>query len=216
MKKQYLLPLAALLMIGAFASAAWLYNRQQADQAVEQARANAELLVRDYSPRTGNPGARVTLVEFIDPACGTCAVFHPLVKQLMAEHEGRIKLVLRYVPFHPRADYVVKVLEAARLQGKFWEVLEVALETQSVWSAHGNPQPERIWMRLGRTGLDIQRAQRDMESPEIARRLEQDMADGRALGVNKTPSFYVNGEPLTRFGYDTLRQLVQQEIDASY
>jgi len=216
MKNKHLLALAALLLVGAFVSASWLYNRQQAEQVVEQARANADLLVRDYSPRIGNPGARVTLVEFFDPACGTCAAFHPFVKQLMAAHDGRIKLVVRYVPFHQGADYVVKILEAARLQGKFMEVLEVALETQSVWSERGNPQPERLWMRLGRTGLDINRARRDMESPEISRRLQQDMADARQLGVNKTPSFYVNGEPLVRFGYDTLRELVQRGVDASY
>jgi len=216
MKKQYLVPLAGVLLVTVFAAAAYLYSQQQANEMNELAQSNGSMLIRDYSPRAGNPDAKVTIVEFFDPACGTCKAFHPLVKKLMAAYPDQVNLVLRYATFHPGSDYVVKLLEAARLQDKFWETLEATLDAQSAWAAHGNPQPERLWMRLGRTGLDFQKARNDMVSAEISRRLQQDMADVGALQVTKTPSFFVNGKPLTSFGYEQLRALVDAEVRANY
>lgn len=216
MKKQYLVPATLLLMLVVFAGAAFIYNKQKAEEADKAAMTNASVLVRDYSPTAGNENAKVVLVEFFDPACETCKAFHPLVKNIMDSHPGRVKLVLRYAPFHQGSDYVVAILEAARLQGKFWEALDAAYESQSVWASHGNPQPERIWMRLGSVGLDLGKVKQDMQSTEITRRIKQDIADLRQLGVNKTPSFYVNGKPLVTFGHRQLIDLVEREIANSY
>lgn len=216
MKKSYLVAFAGVLLLGGFAIAAYLYDQQQAEERNALAQKHAETLIRDYSPRMGNPNAKVTIVEFFDPACETCRAFHPMVKELMARYPDKVNLVLRYAAFHPGSDYVVKILEAARLQGKYWETLEATLDAQPAWAAHGNPQPERLWMRLGRTGVDFNKAKSDMTSAEIARRLEQDMADVKTMQVTKTPTFFVNGKPLPRFGYDQLQQLVKSEVEANY
>lgn len=216
MKRSYLFVLTAVLLIGGFAGAAYLYDQRQVEERSALAKRHAETLIRDYSPRLGSADAKVTIVEFFDPACETCKAFYPLVKGLMAQYPEKVNLVIRYAAFHGGSDYVVKILEAARLQGKFWETLEAALDAQSVWAAHGNPQPERLWMRLGRTGLDFARAKRDVDNAEIARRLAQDMADVRTMRVNKTPTFFVNGKPLPRFGYKELQQLVRSEVEANY
>ena len=216
MKKMSLLMLAGVILLGGFAGATYLYDQRQAEERSALAKRHAKTLIRDYSPRTGSPDAKVTIVEFFDPACETCKAFHPLVKKLLAQYPGKVNLVLRYAAFHRGSDYVVKILEAARLQGKYWETLEAALASQSVWASHGNPQPERLWMRLGRTGLDFTKAKQDMDSAEIARRLAQDTADVKAMRVNKTPTFFVNGKPLPRFGYAQLQQLVKSEVEANY
>jgi len=55
-----------------------------------------------------------------------------------------------------------------------------------------------------------------MNDPSIQERIAQDLADAKALGVKKTPGFFVNGKPLTRFGRSQLRQLVETEIKANY
>ena len=83
MKKQTLVVLAAIVLVAVFATAAMMYRTQQADQFANAAYENASLLERDYSPRKGDPGAKVTIVEFFDPACGTCRSFYPFVEQLM-------------------------------------------------------------------------------------------------------------------------------------
>jgi protein-disulfide isomerase len=216
MKKQAQVTTVGALLLIAFAVGVLIYNEQRTKEITETANKNASVLVRDYSPTIGNADAKVTIVEFFDPACETCKAFYPFVKQLMAKHPGKIQLVLRYAPFHKGSDYVIKILEAARMQNKFWETLEATYEAQPNWAAHHNPQPEKLWMLLGRVGLNMKKAQQDMQSPEISRRIQQDLADASTLGVTKTPGFFVNGKPLVRFGYEPLQQLVDMEVRNSY
>jgi len=216
MNKKYLVAATGIMLVALFAGAAMIYNKQKADKISAEAQKNAAYLQRDYSPALGNPDAKVTIVEFFDPACETCRAFHPFVKRLMAAYPGKIRLVHRYTPFHHGADYVVKILEAARLQGRYWETLEAAFEAQPAWASHDNPQPERLWMYLGNAGLDLKMVRDNMESPEIAARIRQDMADARQLQVTKTPGFFVNGRPLINFGYEPLQTLVESEIKNHY
>ncbi|MBU0728492.1 MAG: thioredoxin domain-containing protein [Proteobacteria bacterium] len=164
----------------------------------------------------GDDDAQVYLVEFMDPACETCSAFSPFVKKLMAEHPGKIKLVIRYAPFHQGADYFVKILEAARNQDKYWETLNVMFQSQQYWASHHNPQPALVWKYLPRAGLDLEQIRKDMNDPQIVKIIEQDLADAQTLNVRKTPGFFVNGKPLVNFGYQQLRDLVEGEVLATY
>lgn len=193
-----------------------LYKSQQIRKYGFMARENASTFVREHSQTLGSDDAKVYLVEFSDPACETCSAFHPFVKKLMAANPGKIKLVVRYAPFHDGADYFVKILEAARKQGKYWETLEVMYQTQRYWASHSNPQPKLIWKFLPRAGLDLVKIRNDMNGPEIAKLIQQDLADAKALNVRKTPGFFVNGKPLTSFGYKQLKELVESEINEYY
>ncbi len=177
---------------------------------------NASTFVRDHSPTLGSNDAKVYLVEFTDPACETCAAFSPFVKQMLKENEGKLKLVIRYAPFHTGADYFVKILEAAKKQGKYWETLDVMFKSQPYWASHHNPQPQKIWQFLKSTGLDLDKIKADMNDPAIGKIISQDLADAKALNVRKTPGFFVNGKPLVSFGREQLYQLVQSEIKAQY
>ena len=111
---------------------------------------------------------------------------------------------------------MVKLLEAARLQNKFWEVLEATYNTQSSWASHTNPQPEKLWSLLRGSGLNLSKAREDMPNPMFTQRIQQDLADARQLQVSKTPGFFVNGKPLIQFGYEQLQQLVNAEIRNNY
>ena len=216
MNKQMQVPIVGGLILVVFAIAVVIYNDKKTTELTETVNKNASLLVRDYSPTFGDPNAKVTLVEFFDPACGTCKAFHPFVKQMMAANPGRIKLVMRYAPFHKGSDYVIKLLEAARVQNKFIETLEAAYASQETWASHHNPQPEKLWRLIGGVGLDLSKAREDMVNPEFAKRIEQDLADARQLQVTKTPGFFVNGKPLVQFGYEQLKQLVETELRNNY
>ena len=88
--------------------------------------------------------------------------------------------------------------------------------TQNVWASHHNWQPENLWQFLPQVGLDIEQIKKDMHDPAIAKIIEQDMADVKALNVQKTPGYFVNGKPLQTFGYKQLSQLIQAELDAQY
>lgn len=177
---------------------------------------NASSLVRFHSPTTGPANAKVTIVEFFDPSCEACRAFYPHVKAILAENPTQARLVLRYAAFHRDSGVVIKMLEAAKIQGLYWQALEQTLKTQPVWADHSKPQVQSLWDFLRQIGLDVERAKREMESPRIAEILKQDMADGVALQVERTPSFYVNGKPLTVATPDALRAMVRQEVKASY
>ena len=204
----------ALFFMFVFASS--YYKGQQTQKYGFMAQKNVSTFIREHSPTRGSDDAKVYLVEFMDPACETCAAFSPLVKKIMAANPGKIKLVLRYAPFHHGAETFVKILEAAKKQGKYWETLDVMFKSQPSWASHSNPQPQLLWQFLPKAGLDIEQIKKDMNDPAIAQIIEQDLADAKTLNVRKTPGYFVNGKPLQNFGYRQLQALIQSEINANY
>jgi protein-disulfide isomerase len=215
MNPKILFATVLVVLVAVFAGGAQLYRAHQDQQDVASAERNRETLVRFHSPRLGRAEARVHIVEFFDPACETCAAFFPMVKALMAQHREDIQLTLRYAPFHPGSEEVVKALEASRKQGRFWQALEALVAAQSSWTLNHQARVDLIWPHLERAGLDTGRLKADMQSPEIARNIAQDVADARALNVTKTPEFFVNGRPLPSFGFQQLRSLVDEELAAT-
>ena len=190
---------------------------QQSVQSAQEVQVMAEQsrLVRMHSPVLGPQDAPVTIVEFFDPACETCRAFYPLVKNLMAQHPEKIKLVIRYAAFHQGSDVVVKLLEAAKSQGKYQAVLEALLAAQPAWADHGQPNLETAFAVAQQAGLDLSQARQAMENPAMQALLQQDMDDLTALQVTKTPTFFVNGRSLPSFGPDQLAALVAEEVAKS-
>ena len=197
---------AIVLVLGA-----WWYFSSQSTQAREAA-IDRTALVRAHSPSEGRRDAPVVIVEFFDPACDTCREFYPMVRRLMAQHPDRIRLVMRYAPFHNGSDKVVAVLEAARRQGKFWPTLEALFDSQPDWASNHTAKVELTWKYLNGIGLNMEQMAFDMTAPELQRNIAQDMADANTLGVLQTPEYFVNGRPLPSFGFEQLQQLVDEEI----
>lgn len=216
MKKQHIAFLGASGLVLAFMLAIHFYTSQRADEIELMARNDAAPLVRDHSQSLGPADAKVVIVEFLDPACEACRDFAPHIKDLLALHTGKIRLVLRYAPFHQGSDTMVKILEAARKQGQYWETLQLMFDTQPHWASHHHPQPDKIWKFLSSAGLNIEKIRSDMNDPSILEILRQDIADVQTLGIRKTPSFFVNGKPLASFGLSQLKSLVAEEIAANY
>jgi protein-disulfide isomerase len=215
MTKQKIVVLIAAVMIAGFAFAAVTYKSKSAGEVERAIEESPSALVRRSAKTLGSRDAKVHIVEFMDPGCETCRAFHPFVKRLIAQNPGKVRLSIRYLPLHEGADTMVKILEAADRQGKYWETLHLMLESQAEWASHHHPQPDKIWPLLPRIGLDVDAIRRDMNAPEIGALMEQDLAAARALGIRKTPSFFVNGEPLRQFGYQQLEQLVHSALRAS-
>jgi len=216
MKKQNIVIVSAICLVIVFILGSYFYKNQQSKKLGFMAKENASIFIREHSQKYGSDDAKVYIVEFFDPACETCRSFYHPVKNLMAANPGKIKLVMRYAPFHDGSDYVVKMLEAARKQGKYWETLEVMYKYQSQWASHHTPQPQLLWQVLPEAGLNLEQIRKDMNDPEIAKLIEQDLADAKTLNVRKTPEFFVNGNPLPSFGYDQLKKLVETELQANY
>ena len=183
---------------------------QLADTSTEAA------LASNQAPSLGDANAKVHIVEFLDPACETCAQFYPLVKSLVADHPGQVRVSLRHVAFHEGSDYVVRVLEASRKQDKYWPTLEAVLASQAQWAPNHTAQPDLVLQAIAGVGLNIEQLKADMSAPEVTERAQHDTSDAITMKVTATPEYFVNGRPLPSFGDQQLLELVREELQKAY
>jgi protein-disulfide isomerase len=198
--------------------AALLYHSKPvpAPAAPEPPAIDRSALVRFHSPSLGDAAARVHIVEFFDPACEACRAVYPLVKRLMDSHPGRIRLTIRYAPFHKGVDQVVRLLEASKRQGKYWQTVEALLASQPEWAINHVARLDLALSAVAPVGLDMRKLQDDMQGPELAQLIQQDVEDAVRLNVTRTPEFFVNGRQLTVFGFDELQALVEKSLREAY
>lgn len=213
--KQSHFTLIALALIAVAATLALMLNPQQTQEA-EMTAQNSAQLVREYSPLVGSEQAKVVIVEFMDPACETCRQFHPFIKRMQQRYRDQILVVIRYAPFHQGSDKMVAILEASRKQGKFNEVLDLMFESQHLWTEHHVAYADRFWPLLENVEIDLARLAQDAKDPAITKVIQQDLSDAQQLGANKTPTFFVNGQGLPRFGHQEFTQLVEAAIAKHY
>jgi protein-disulfide isomerase len=172
-------------------------------------------LTRPESPVLGPVNAPVTIVEFLDPACEACRGFAPVVKQVQFLYPTEVRVVVRFAEFHQGSGEAIRILLAAQRQGKFETVLGALFDGQDVWASHHSPNVAAAWKIAAAAGLDVRRARKDAASPEFDARLRQEAEDLMALKVDQTPTFFVNGKPLTRFSSGALMDLVGAEVKAA-
>lgn len=213
--KILIVAVSLIVVLGGFFAASKFYKASESKKVSTLAQENFSKLVPDYAPKLGPSQPDVYLVEFLDPECESCRQFHPLVKMILQQYEGRIQLVIRYAPFHPNSRYAIKILEASRKQGKYWETLEVLFRHQPEWGSHHNPRPELIWNYLPQAGVDLNKIKQDMQDPTIEKMIQREIKDLTDLGVRGTPTFFVNGKPLQNFGLTPLRELIASELETN-
>lgn len=214
-RKTLFISVAGLLLL-VFAVAVVLFQNYKANQQSDSISYNQNVFEREGAPIKGSKNAKVTIVEFLDPACATCRDFYPLVKQLIEQYPGKVKVMVRYAPLHPGSDQVVKMLEVAHYQGKFWQALELLFGSQHRWVVNHTSQPMRAQSLLNALDLDQEQFSVDWNRSEVAKAIQQDIRDGQTLNVRATPEFFVNGQPLPSFGYDQLSRLVKEAVADAY
>lgn len=202
----------AALFLAAFAGGSLIYTNSVREAAQLLAQRQAASLIKPHALVIGPPDAEVTVVEFFDPSCETCRAFYPVVKQIMAMYPDEVNLVMRYATFHQGSDEAVRILEAARRQSKFPIVVETLLAKQPEWAIHDQPDLEKAWGFAGAVGLDIAKGRIDGAAPEVDEVLRIDAEDAGVLGVQQTPTFFVNGRLLIDFGPQQLYDLVTEEV----
>jgi protein-disulfide isomerase len=160
------------------------------------------------APSRGAPMAKVTIVEFSDFQCPHCGAAHPELVRMLREFEGNVRLVYRYFPLsnHSRALPAARAAEAARLQGKFWEMHDLLFENQRTLE---DADLEKFAKQLG---LDVAKFQADMRSDEVDKRVQSDRELGQKLGIEATPSFFINGRPF-RESVRTLAPYLKEELE---
>ncbi|MBZ0315700.1 MAG: DsbA family protein [Anaerolineae bacterium] len=185
-----------------------LYNREQSTDISP----NDRRLVRPDSATLGAAAAPVTIVEFLDPECESCRAAFPFVKQLLEEYDGRIRLVIRYFPLHNNSVLAATSTEAAGAQGKYWEMLEMLFTNQLEWGEEQTPQTDLFIGYATELGLDIPRFTADLQNPDYRAKIERDQADGQALGVAGTPTFFINGRQVEELSADSIIAMIEEEL----
>ncbi|MGO4188186.1 DsbA family protein [Pseudarthrobacter sp. TAF60_1] len=193
-----------LLGVIVLAGGAWYamltLNKPPAAPAPATGAAGAEQLVRTDSHRLTAPAVeKAQLVEFLDFECEACRAVHPFVEELKQEFGDRVTFVNRYFPLpgHPNSGTAALAVEAAAQQGKFEAMSAKLFETQDLW--HGKTESQGPLFRTFAQGLGLDLAAFDavVVDEKTKERIRADIADGTALGVRSTPTFFLNGEKLT-------------------
>jgi protein-disulfide isomerase len=216
MNKKNLFIGISLVIVVTFIAAVAVLQTEQTSQNKNTSLDKPNIIERANAPTKGPSDAKVTIVEFFDPACETCSVFYPLVNNLIKQYPGKVKVMMRYAPLHQGSDQVVKLLEAAHLQGQFWPAVEILFANQQRWTRHHVAEPNSALALLSTLPLDSEQYMRDLNSENISHVISQDVTEGKMLKVRATPQFFVNGKPLINFGYKQLTQLVEEAIDEAY
>lgn len=164
-------------------------------------------LVRDDSRILGERAdTGVTFVEFLDFECEGCRAAYPAIEQLRKDYAGRVTFVARYFPLggHFNGERAARAVEAAAQQGKFEEMYSKMFETQAKWGEQRKPLDDLFASYAEDLGLDMKQFKADYADPATAKRIQKDVADGEALGVQGTPTFFVDGKQLQPQTYGDL------------
>jgi len=214
-KKSIFISVAGILLL-AFGLATVIYKNHQSNQPGASGGGRSAVFERQGAPVKGSIDAKVTIVEFFDPACETCADFYPLVNRLLDKYPGKVRVMMRYAPFHKGSDEVVKILEAAHLQGKFFPALELLFKNQRRWTINHVSQPDRALGILKGMALDHEKLAAEMNQPAVSEAIQQDVGDVKVFNIQATPEFFVNGKSLSSFGFNQLSQLVDKAVEEAY
>jgi len=216
MNKKILFISVTVVLVLIFVTTMMVYKNSQLKKDTAIVTKNLNALYRTGAPFKGSKDAKVSIVEFFDPACGTCSQFFPLLNKLIKKYPGKVKVIMRYAPLHDGSEQVVKMLEAAHLQGQFWPALELLFANQQHWVSNHVSQPDRAQVGLMTLDLDQVKFNADWNSFLVSNIVQKDIKDSQTLNVRATPEFFVNGKPMPSFGYDQLVQLIEDAIAEEY
>lgn len=192
----------------------FFFSRSQPPAASGGPKVDSSLLVRPDSDIESSSSAKVTLVEFGDFQCPACGSYHPLVKQLTGEFKNDLTFVFRNFPLqqHKNALPAAYSAEAAGLQHKYWEMHDMIYENQSQWSEADNAQ-DIFAGYAQKLGLNLEQFKKDLSTDSIKQKVDRDLQDGNTVGVNATPTFFLDSEKLENpSSYDDFKTLVKAAI----
>ncbi|MDQ5839376.1 MAG: thioredoxin domain-containing protein [Acidobacteriota bacterium] len=165
-------------------------------------------IATDDQPAKGKLDSPVTVVEFTDYQCPVCAQAQPVLERLITEYGDRVRFVVRDFPLnqHKDAEKAAEAAEAAREQGKYWDFTAILFRNQSSLST------DQLKQYAGVLGLDRKRFDAALDTGKFAPQVERDMRDGERVGVNSTPTFFVNGRQVPERTYEALKAAIESAL----
>jgi protein-disulfide isomerase len=175
----------------------------------ERERARRVSLRTDGAPTRGPAGAPVTIVEFGDFHCSYCERAQQTLARVQERYGDQVTLVFKHLPLrqHPDAPAAHAAAEAAHRQGRFWEMHDL------LFADPRDLDREKLSGFARQLGLDVERFERDSASASVRERVEADLREAQQLGINGTPTFYVNGRLLAGAQpFEAFEGMIDQEL----
>lgn len=161
------------------------------------------------SPVRGDANGTVILTEFADFQCPFCASAHQLVGQVLAAYPTGVKFVYKEFPLtsiHQNAMNASKAAQAAKAQGKYWEMHDKLFENAKALDM------DSLKKYAQEVGLDVARWEKDMSSPEVQKQIQDDMQLASASGVRGTPTLFVNGKRVMTRTLEDIKKLIDEAL----
>lgn len=174
-------------------------------------------VVRDNSHRLSEaPAGAPVFTEFLDFECEACGSAYPAIEQLREEYAGRVTFVARYfpIPSHFNAERAAVAVEAAAQQGAFEAMYQRMFETQTQWAEQQVPKDEVFRGFAEDLGLDLNAYDAAVKDPATLERVISDREDGVALGVEGTPTFFLDDRKVEAGSLDELRAMLDEALDS--
>jgi len=166
------------------------------------------------APQQGSPDAKVTIVEWSDFQCPFCSRVVDTLREIEKNYGADVRLVFKQnpLPMHPDAPYAAKASIAAQRQGKFWQMHDKLFEAAASRQQDALKQ-DKVDAMARDLGLDTERYQRDVSSPETAQVIRDDQAQAAKLGAGGTPHFFINGARVSgAMPYDSFKVVIDAQL----
>jgi protein-disulfide isomerase len=160
-------------------------------------------------PVRGNPSAPITIVEFSDYQCPFCARVNPTLDKVRATYGDKVKIVFKDFPLpnHAEAPKAAEAAHCAGEQGKYWEMHDHLFANQR---ALGVPELKQA---AGPLGLDAAKFGQCLDSGKHTALVRSGLVQGEQMGVNSTPTLYINGRPLIGAQpFEAFKAVIDEEL----
>ena len=219
-KNQFIVAVVALVVAAGLLIAIVIYNGTRTDQGQPLvadptvAPGSAEVVRENtrYLDQVGKDA--VTVVEFLDFECESCAAMYPYVEQVREKYAGQINVAVRYfpIPSHRNSEIAAVAVEAAAEQGQLEAMYARMYETQAQWGEKQESEAALFRSFAEELGLDMAAFDEAVADPATLTRVVTDRAEGTALGVSGTPTFFVDGQMIELTAVDDLDNAVQNAL----
>lgn len=173
-------------------------------------------VVRENSHRLSTaPDGKVTFVEFLDFECEACKAAFPVVESLREEYKDKVTFVVRYFPLpaHFNSERAAVAVEAAAEQGKFEQMYKKMYETQSQWGEQRVPADAMFRSFAEEIGLNMAQYDAAIKDPAVIERVRFDVREGEALGIQGTPTFFLNGQKIDPQSIEELKAMINAAVN---
>ena len=157
----------------------------------------------------GNPHAPIHIVEYIDLQCPACANGVVILRDFVQRFPDKFYIQIKYFPLvtvHAHSIRSAVFTDCAARQGKFWPFFDRLMDRQALWSKLSVPDPE-FYSIASEIGLNRQTLESCISDPKAAEKIYKDKEAGNGLGIQSTPTYFINGKMVVG------TKLLQEELN---